>query len=247
MSHWYAWFPGDYLRDTQHLSMVEDAAYRRILDHYYMVGRIPSPTPSDAALAAASSAALLRICRAITSEEQDAVRKVAAEFFEVRDGYFYQEKVERGLANSRAITEKRKRAGQIGAARTNAKRASCTPASAAANAAASAPTIPHPHVNPPPTEGTIAPKGSDSIFGHGLHFLMARGVSERSARSFLGLMRKSHCDELVAEAIVKAESDDITDPVPWMRQYLEGRKQTTRRAPRAEDFAMRDYGQGGAL
>lgn len=240
MSHWYSWFPGDFLRDTQHLSMIEDAAYRRLLDAYYMAGKL-----------SANAEILLRVCRAITPDEQDAVRKVAAEFFEQREGFLYQEKVEREIAYSLAVSAKRSDAGKKGAARTNGKRSASVAANAAANAtthsAASASSIPHPHVNPPPTEGAIAPSGVDSIFGHGLKFLTTKGVSEKSARSFLGLMRKGHGDELVAEAIAKAESDDITEPVAWLRQYLDGKKPTAGRRPSAENFDRRDYGQGGRL
>lgn len=208
MSHWYSWFPGDYLRGTQHLSMIEDAAYRRLLDAYYMTGKL-----------SANADILLRICRAVTADEQEAVRKIAAEFFEQRDGLLYQDKVEREIAYSLSISAKRSSAGKKGAARTNGKRS----AYAASNAAASASTNPRPHVNLPPTEGAIAPRGANSIFGYGLQFLTAKGVSEKSARGFLGLMRKEHGDGLVAEAIAKAETEDISDPLPWLRQYLAGR------------------------
>lgn len=137
MTHWYAWFPGDYLRDTQHLSMVEDAAYRRMLDSYYMVGKL-----------SANAEVLLRVCRAVTPEEQAAVRKIAAEFFEERDGLLYKDRVEEGIAKSRAVSRKRSLAGKQGAATTNAKRSASDSATAAssvaANDAASASSIPQP-------------------------------------------------------------------------------------------------------
>lgn len=62
MGHFYSWFPGDYLRDTGHLSMIEDAAYRRLLDAYYMAGKV-----------SANVEVLLRVCRAIQEEEQGLV------------------------------------------------------------------------------------------------------------------------------------------------------------------------------
>ena len=101
---------------------------------------------------------------------------------------------------------------------------------------------------PPPTEGAIAPVAVDPIFGHGLSLLKAKGCTEKSARSFLGLMRKNHSDALVVEAIGKAEAEDISDPIPWMRKYMESKPQAhARRLPTPEDFSTRDYGQGGRL
>ena len=37
-SPWYARYPGDYLRDTAHLSLMENGAYTLLLDHYYSTG-----------------------------------------------------------------------------------------------------------------------------------------------------------------------------------------------------------------
>jgi hypothetical protein len=100
----------------------------------------------------------------------------------------------------------------------------------------------------PPTAGASAPPDPDPIFGHGVHLLISKGIKEKSARSFLGLMRKSHGDAMVVEAIGKAEADDISDPVPWLRKYLESpSSKKSRHQPAPEDFASRDYGQGGKL
>lgn len=65
---------------------------------------------------------------------------------------------------------------------------------------------------PAPTE---AP---DPIFGDGLAYLVKTGVPEKGARSFLGKMRKSLNDDLVAvELLVKAQQLEVSDPVPWLR------------------------------
>jgi uncharacterized protein YdaU (DUF1376 family) len=78
MNAWYAHYPGDYLRDTAHLSLIEHGAYRLLLDHYYSTG---SPLP-------ASKDALYRICGAFTDAERAAVDSILAQFFKVRaDGY----------------------------------------------------------------------------------------------------------------------------------------------------------------
>ncbi|MCX7173424.1 MAG: hypothetical protein NT159_05800 [Proteobacteria bacterium] len=103
-------------------------------------------------------------------------------------------------------------------------------------------------LKPPPTEGAAAPAAVDPIFGHGLSLLKAKGCTEKSARSFLGLMRKNHGDALVVEAIGKAELEDISDLIPWLRKYMESKpKISAPRRPAHEDFSAREYGQGGKL
>lgn len=68
--NFYKHFIGDYQRDTAHLSMLEHAAYRMLLDHYYATEQ-PLPMPAQCE----------RICRASTDEERAAVRFVVSTFF----------------------------------------------------------------------------------------------------------------------------------------------------------------------
>lgn len=184
MAHFYSWFPGDYMRDTTHLSMVEDAAYRRLLDAYYMAEKV-----------SAIANVLLRVCRAVTDEEKAAVLKVASEFFEVRDGHLFHEKVEKEIAWSRTKSTNRSIAGKKGAAVTNSKRSANAAANAAANATANGSAngrLPIPSVY---TEGkpsvTAAPSSAPSnpkeiIFTLGVSILTGQGERESSARAFLG-------------------------------------------------------------
>lgn len=223
--HFYAWFPGDYARDTAHLSMVEDAAYRRLLDAYYMSGRV-----------SANADVLPRVCRAITPDEQAAVQRVVAEFFEVRNGYLYHDKVEHELARSRAISSKRADAGRRGAEKTNGKRSANADTNVATSDAASDAAIVHqpiPTINSvegKPSTGASAPPAfsePDPIFGHCLTFLTAKGCAAKGARSFLGLMRKNHGDAALMQAVERAEREDISEPIPWLRKYLESRPKET--------------------
>jgi uncharacterized protein YdaU (DUF1376 family) len=78
MNSWYARYPGDYGRDTAHLSLTEHGAYGLLLDHYYSTGN-PLPVGQDA---------LYRICSAFTDTERAAVDSVVAQFFKAGpDGY----------------------------------------------------------------------------------------------------------------------------------------------------------------
>jgi uncharacterized protein YdaU (DUF1376 family) len=47
---WYPWYPADFERDTLHLSLAEEGAYRRLIDKYMTVVRGPLPD-DDVALA----------------------------------------------------------------------------------------------------------------------------------------------------------------------------------------------------
>jgi uncharacterized protein YdaU (DUF1376 family) len=90
---WYARYPGDYGRDTAHLSLVEHGAYTLLLDHYYSTC---APLPSDIS-------ALYRICRAFDETEQRAVNSILGQFFHLDANTYH---------NSRADVELIRRAEQ---------------------------------------------------------------------------------------------------------------------------------------
>lgn len=105
---WYPWYPGDYARDTSHLSMVEDCCYRRLLDYYYSTGK---PLPANAVqvhdVCIPFASRLHRICRAVASEEKTAVDFVIAEFFVLQDDGYHHKRVDAELEKTREVSEKR--------------------------------------------------------------------------------------------------------------------------------------------
>ena len=70
MAHrpWFPWYPGDYMRDTAHLSALEDCFYRRLIDHYMSKGE---PLRHDR---------LYAVARAHSQDEKNAVDRVKTEF-----------------------------------------------------------------------------------------------------------------------------------------------------------------------
>lgn len=72
--NYYSHHIGDYTTDTAHLSLLEDGAYRRLMDRYYTT---EAPLPADDTL--------FRVIRARSPDEQEAVRVVLAEFFDLTD------------------------------------------------------------------------------------------------------------------------------------------------------------------
>ena len=84
--NYYPFHIGDYVSATRHLSWVEDAAYRRLLDTYYVTEK---PLPDD----------LRQVCRlvlATTEDQREAVKIILSEFFEL---------TAEGWINSRADAE----------------------------------------------------------------------------------------------------------------------------------------------
>lgn len=73
----------------------------------------------------------------------------------------------------------------------------------------------------------------DPIFGHGLAFMLAKGVPERGARSFLGAMRKEVGDVRAAELLASAEREDVSDPTAWLRAAA-GRDTRQKSEPKRE-------------
>lgn len=59
-------------------------------------------------------------------------------------------------------------------------------------------------------------------------FLKRKGLAEGPARGFLGLLRKELSDDLtVAELLLEAERQDISDPGAWLRAAAKQRKRDT--------------------
>lgn len=101
--NYYSLHIGDYLKDTVHLSMLEDAAYRRMLDLYYASEK---PLPLDLGW-------LCRLVRADSAEERAAVEFVLQHFFQ---------KFEDGWRNKRADVEIKLSYKRAKVARSNGKK-----------------------------------------------------------------------------------------------------------------------------
>lgn len=104
--NYFELYPGDYLRDTARLALIEHGAYLKLMLSYYSE---ETPLP-------ASYAELYQIAVAISAEEKAAVRKVADKFFPVfPDGFRHKnrideeiEKAKKRIATARANGMKNK-------------------------------------------------------------------------------------------------------------------------------------------
>jgi len=100
--NYYEHHLGDYAKDASHLSLVEDGAYRRLLDAYYIREQ---PLPGDLKLCC-------KLARANTKPERDAVKYVLGEFFDLRDDGYHQNRADAEIARFQAKSEKAKRSAE---------------------------------------------------------------------------------------------------------------------------------------
>jgi uncharacterized protein YdaU (DUF1376 family) len=100
---YYPFYPGDYLRDTQDLSLIEHGAYRILLDHYYCDQKLPSEKDR-----------LYRICRAFSVEEQNAVDNVVSRYFkENGDGLLINNRADKEINKRKAFINEQSRKGKL--------------------------------------------------------------------------------------------------------------------------------------
>lgn len=206
---------GDYARDTGHLSLLEHGVYTLLLDRYYATEQgIPEGQAH-------------RVARARSVAENAAVDAVLSEFFTLTNGAWTNGRVEEELAKARVRIEAAKANGKKGGRKPKANPAGTQqeptgfipvkPIETQTKAHQSPPN----HLSEPNGSGASAPDAPpaviDPIWHTGLSFLTRKGVPERSARSFLGKFKAAVGDMAAGALLVQAETDDITDPVPWLQ------------------------------
>jgi uncharacterized protein YdaU (DUF1376 family) len=103
----YQWYPRDFAGDepVQLMSLEEEGAYRRLLDHQWLHGSIPADTQP-----------LARICKNVPVARMRKIwRAVAPCFVEAEPGRLQNRRLERVRAESREYRERQSAAGRRGA------------------------------------------------------------------------------------------------------------------------------------
>lgn len=105
---YYRHYIGDFSRKTAHLSITENGAYRKLLDHYYALEK-PLPASLDA---------LCRIVGAQTDMERQAVKSVADAFFPLGpDKERHNTRADEEIGKAQQAIDKMREAGYEGAQR----------------------------------------------------------------------------------------------------------------------------------
>jgi uncharacterized protein YdaU (DUF1376 family) len=101
---YYRFYPGDYLRDTSGLSLMEHGAYNLLLHHYYSVeGCVKDEKPR-----------LFRLCGAVLPEEQAAVIHVVETYFPIIEGKLTNKRADEEISGRHAFLEEQARKGRLG-------------------------------------------------------------------------------------------------------------------------------------
>ena len=100
---WIAWFPGDYLNKTRHLTLGQHGAYVLLLSEYYISGPI-----------LARARQVLQLCQAHAEQEIADVEFVLAEFFVKKDGYYRNSRADEEMEKRQIIINKKVEAGRKG-------------------------------------------------------------------------------------------------------------------------------------
>ena len=91
------------------------------------------------------------------------------------------------------------------------------PSNASGNASSNAPECPLPSPSLSNDKGAASPADlGKKVFDDGLALLVGAGDDPKPARSFLAMLRKAHGDGKVADAILQAARQHISDPRPWL-------------------------------
>lgn len=113
--HYYQFNIGDYASHTRHLSLIEDAIYRRLLDVYYLHER-----PLNAGITA--------VARQINAKEYEAeVKIILQEFFQLTDEGWINFRADKEIEHFRSKIEQASKAGKASAEARLNKRATGVP------------------------------------------------------------------------------------------------------------------------
>lgn len=101
---WFPFYFADYAAKTEHLSLAEHGAYLLLMGCYYKRGgKIP-----------ANEKQLLRICRAFTTEEAEAMASVLSQFFVKKGEYYHHERINQEIKKQKELSKKRSESGRKG-------------------------------------------------------------------------------------------------------------------------------------
>ena len=205
--HYYQFNIGDYKSHTEHLSEMEDLAYRRLLDWYYLH---ETPIPLD--IGETSRQIRMR-------SHTDCIAIVLQEYFERTDNGWVHGRADKEIEKA---GEKSSKAAESAKKRWD-KEAKAMRTHSECNATHN--TLPitqdTEHNSVAKATGAKAPLTPDEIiFGYGLPLLTNAGTADKQARSFLGGLRKQHGDDALVNALRDCIREKPLQPLEWLAKVL---------------------------
>lgn len=140
--HYYTFNIGDYVRDTAHLDEMEDLAYRRMLDLYYLR---ESPLPKD----------IKEISKLIRMRTHcESIANVLQEYFTLTDAGYVNSKADSTLSKIYDKSDKAKKSAEKRWSKQQVKNANALPTDSERNADGMLPINPLP-INPLPNNTVV--------------------------------------------------------------------------------------------
>ncbi|NLZ11646.1 MAG: YdaU family protein [Alcaligenaceae bacterium] len=248
--NYYPHHIGDFNSATRHLTRIERSVYRDLIDLYY-------DTEAELTL---DFNGLCRLIIARSDEERTAVEQVLNEFFTKTEHGWFHARCDEEIQKYRTNIEAKSAAGKASAARRAQKttrKGSGSTASAEHQNYDESTSVeqvlnkrstdeqltknqePRTNYSDTDVSGAQAPvEPVEVIFGRGVPLLTASGVSEKNARSMLGMLRKTHGDENVIAALQACVDSNAMEPVAYLQGVLRAAKAAPKpRTSRADERA----------
>lgn len=246
--NYYEHHLGDYLRDTAHLSMLEDGAYRRMLDVYYVKEQPLPAEPRD----------VHRLVRASTKPERDAVLVVLREFFtQTPEGWRhkrcdseigrYKDKQAKARRSADARWNPTRQASEGNANASPTAHANDMRTHSEGNAPQSPVTSNQTPISVAEATGVAAavPSTKDELWKAGKSLLSQAGMPAAQCGSFIGKLVKDHGDEAVLDAVRRSVVEQPADPASFLKATCQaatgGRRPKATISSRHSGFDQRNY------
>lgn len=208
--HYYQFNISDYRSATGHLTNDEDLAYRRLLDMYYdMESKIPLDTQW--------------VAKRLRMDAQTVQSVLDDMFVKHEDGYFHA-RCQDVIKQYHAMAEKNRANGRLGGRKKNPI---ANPIGNDSQPIAKATinyeleTINQELYSVSKDTGDKPPLTPDEIiFGYGVPLLTNAGATDKSARSFLGSLRKAHGDETLVNTLRDCIKAKPIQPLEWLAKAL---------------------------
>lgn len=225
MADWYRWFPSLYAGDTLHLTLEQDAIYRRLID-WYQINRRPIPD-NDQAIANVA-----RVHIETWLKNAETIRQ----FFKKRGGNLHLKRCDAELDRQdqkiKTLSEIGRKGAEARHKKTNDLRGGGMPSG---KAQAQAHDVQDVDVEidvedsgaKAPASRPLDAKGN--LFRSGKAFLTQHGITEKQAGALLGKWRRDHGDGAVIDALGRADAEACSEPVAFIEAILRGKNGASNR------------------
>lgn len=208
---YYEWFPTIYGADTQRLTLAEDGAYRRLIDHYMLTrGELPL-----------DDKALSRIIGVGWQEWEDVKDAVLAFFKKTPTGYRHSFCEDQIAAHNARLTKYRNNGSKGGRPPKPMEKKEDKPIGLQDETNRFSQT----EQNKQTSFIEEAPDFKKIIFDSGLKFLsIATGKTADKLRPMLGAWCRDHGDSATATAIMEAQKFQAVEPISFIQNHFKGGK-----------------------